>query len=312
MCNASCGYCPHTVYRRQWRGENLSLETFRCLAPAFSKSRLIYLQGWGEPFLNPELFTMIRMAKNAGCRVGITTNGMLLDAGTLNRLVDLEVDLVAFSLAGTDEKNDLQRRGTRIETVLEAMRNLNQIKRNKGKSKPEVHIAYMLLRSGLDDLAKLPLVLQGLGVTQVVISTLDFVPSKDLAAEAFMVSDGRDYPELESRLDKVAELGRNHGLNIHYQLQSPGRRRQVCTENVARALVVSADGEVSPCVFTNLPVTGVTLVADGVERPYRGLTFGNVRERSLSSLWGQIAYRNFRRSFYEERPPSVCQSCAKR
>ena len=78
------------------------------------------------------------------------------------------------------------------------------------------------------------------------------------------------------------------------------------------ALGSAADGEVSPCVFTNLPVTGVTRVADGVERPYRGLTFGNVRDRSLSSLWGQIAYRNFRRSFYEERPPSMCQSCAKR
>ncbi|MBM4300337.1 MAG: hypothetical protein FJ121_02240 [Deltaproteobacteria bacterium] len=99
---------------------------------------------------------------------------------------------------------------------------------------------------------------------------------------------------------------------MYYQLQSPGRRRQVCTENVARALLVSADGEVSPCVFTNLPVTGVTLVADGVERPYRRLTFGNVRDRSLPSIWGQIAYRNFRRSFYEERPASVCQSCAKR
>lgn len=30
-----------------------------------------------------------------------------------------------------------------------------------------------------------------------------------------MISDGRDYLELESQLDNAVELGRAHGLNIH-------------------------------------------------------------------------------------------------
>ena len=153
-CNASCIYCPRTVYQRHWKNEHLSLETFRYLLPAFSKSRLIFLQGWGEPFLNPKLFTMIHLAKSAGCQVGTTTNGMLLDAGVLNRLVDLEVDILAFSLAGVDERNDLRRQGTRIERVLTAIRGLDEIKKKRGKSKPEAHIAYMLIRSGMDDLVK--------------------------------------------------------------------------------------------------------------------------------------------------------------
>jgi MoaA/NifB/PqqE/SkfB family radical SAM enzyme len=311
-CNASCFYCPRTVYRRQWRNEHLSLKTFRHLAPAFAKTRLIHLQGWGEPFLNPELFAMIQLAKDAGCRVGTTTNGMLLEAGVLHRLVDLEVDILAFSLAGVDEQNDLRRRGASIKKVLEAMGQLNRIKLEKGKTKPEVHVAYMLLRSGIADLAKLPSVLQGLGVSQVVISTLDFVPSGDLTTEALLVSDNREDSGLETQLAALVKSGQAHGLKIHCQFRSGTRTGRVCTENVQRALVVSSTGEVSPCVFTNLPVNGaVTYAVRGQERPYRRLSLGNVREHSLAKIWGQVSYRRFRNSFYEGGPPQICRSCLK-
>lgn len=310
-CNAACVYCPRTVYQRHWHNEHLSLETFRYLLPAFSKTRLIFLQGWGEPFLNPELFAMIHLGKSAGCQVGTTTNGVLLDEEALNRLVDLEVDILAFSLAGVDERNDLRRQGTRIEAVLTAIRNLDEIKKKTGKTKPETHIAYMLLRTGLADLAKLPSVLQGLGVSQVVISTLDFVPSGELVSEALMVSTDRERFDLESRLQEVAASGKDHGLNIHYHLNSTSRRGRVCTENVQRAIVVSATGEVSPCVFSNLPVKGVTFVANGKERPYQRLTFGSVRDHSLASIWGQVPYLSFRNSFYNGELASSCQTCPK-
>ena len=76
FCNAACVYCPHTVYRNQWLNKHMTLETFEHLVPAFRNTKLVYLQGWGEPFLNPYFFTMAERAKKAGCRVGTTTNGM--------------------------------------------------------------------------------------------------------------------------------------------------------------------------------------------------------------------------------------------
>ncbi len=310
-CNAACVYCPHTVYQDSWANRHLALETFRKLLPPFSKTRLVYLQGWGEPFLHPDFFTMVALAKDAGCRVGTTTNGMLLDDGKIRRLVESGLDLVAFSLAGVDGDNDNRRRGTRLDHVLSVIETLNRTKENLGSLKPAIHIAYMLLRSGLQDLERLPATFKGLGISQVVISTLDFVPHRDLAGETLLPEKAREYEELRARLGELAEVSQRYQLKIHYHLKGSGEKRLLCPENVQRALFVGATGAVSPCVFANLPVSRATYYARGRERPYQRLVFGNLEELSLPAIWRQPAYVNFRRSFFTGKLISLCQNCLK-
>lgn len=310
-CNASCVYCPRTAYQDRWVSRFMPLTTFHKLLPYFPRTRLVYLQGWGEPLLHPDFFAMVTLAKQAGCRVGATTNGMLLDDGKIIRMVESGMDVAAFSLAGTDEKNDAIRRGTRLATVLEAVHRLHRGKEKTGQTQPEIHLAYLLLRSGLADLPRLPQLLKGSGVTQVVISTLDFVASRELAAETLIPADHQEYQELEAQLAEVAATGQHYGLRIHYRLPRPGKRLLICTENIGRALVVAADGGVSPCVFTNLPVSGVTCYPRGVARPYQPVTFGNLHDRPLAAIWRGKAYARFRRSFYTDHLAAPCRDCPK-
>ena len=310
-CNAACIYCPRTVYRDTWKNRHLSPATFRRLLPSFAAAGLIYLQGWGEPLLHPDFFSMASMAKGAGCMVGTTTNGTLLDAPKILRLVESGIDLVAFSLAGVDENNDAIRQGTSLRQVLAAIQALNRVKEELGSTTPAIHLAYMLLRSGLKDLEKLPILLQGSGVSQIVVSTLDFVAAKELEGEALRPAEAGEYEEIRSRLEVLAELGKKCGFTIHYQLKDPGRRRPTCTENVQQALVVSADGLVSPCVFTNLPVSGASYFKEGREHPYRQLFFGNVNERPLGEIWDRKAYKSFRRSFTDGKLTPPCRECSK-
>ena len=184
QCPAACIYCPTALFREEGNNRLMTMETFNRILPAFSRSRMVFLQGWGEPFMNPNLFEMFRQAKASGCLVGTTTNGMLLDAGRLERLVNGGVDIVAFSLAGCGKTNDAVRKGTSLARLLEVIHRLNRIKGNTGSSRPEIHIAYMLLRSGLDEIERLPILLAGQGIAQVVVSTLDFVPVPEIAREA--------------------------------------------------------------------------------------------------------------------------------
>ncbi len=310
-CNAACVYCPHTAYQSRWTSRHMSLSTFSKLLPSLARTSMVYLQGWGEPFLNPDFLNMVAMAKQAGCRVGTTTNGMLLNSENIMRLAESRIDLVAFSLAGTDEKNDACRQGTSLKKVLEAIQSLHRAKEKLGTSGPAIHIAYMLLRSGVADLAKLPLLFQGFGVDQVVISTLDFVPRGELAVESLVPERTQEYEELRAGLRELMELSERYGLKIYHQLKEPGERRLICPENVQRALFVGADGSVSPCVFANLPVSRATYVAKGEERPYLRLIFGNLNEQSLPAIWRQQAYLNFRCSFFTGKLISLCQSCLK-
>ncbi len=310
-CNAACTYCPRTVYRDVWEDRHLPLDTFRKLEPAFAKTRHVHLQGWGEPFLHPDFFEMVAIAKAAGCRVGTTTNGMLLNGDRITRIIESGVDIIALSLAGTGEANDVIRKGTSLKKVLEAIRTLDREKKEMGTEKPEIHVAYMLFRSGMGELEALPALLESLGVSQVVVSTLDFVPTEELRKEAVIPETVEEYREICARLDRLVEAGRTKGLGIHYHLVSTEKRREVCTENVQRALCVSSDGAVSPCVYTNLGVSGTYHDLQGKKVSYERMVFGNIREKDVKDIWKGKSYKAFRRSFFKGRLAPTCQKCPK-
>jgi len=310
-CNASCAYCPRTVYRDTWINRNLSLAVFKKLLPAIANTELVFLQGWGEPFLNPDIFTMIVLAKKVGCRVGTTTNGMLLDNWRMNRLIECGMDIVSFSIAGLDDMNDTLRKGTRLEAVLNIIRKLNQEKKNRGLTKPAIHISYLLFRSGLKDLARMPDVLMDLGINQVVISTLDFVPTEEYEDETLSPSNTAEYDELLSYLDGVKATAERVGLQVHYNLERANKARGSCSENPQRSFYISSDGTVSPCVFTNLPVSNVSYSFHGEKFPYEQLTFGNIRNHSISAIWRQKEYAAFRRSFDTGLLTPACRNCHK-
>ncbi len=310
-CPAACCYCPRTAYRDIWQNRYLPLESFKRLQSAFALSRMVHLQGWGEPFLHPEFFTMTAIAKAAGCRVGTTTNGMLLNPERITRLVASELDVVAFSLAGADFHNDSIRRGTRLEQILETIRTLNREKKRANSRKPAIHIAYMLFRSRMKDLDLLTSLLQGLDISQVVISTLDFVAQPELELETIQPATEGKYKELENILQGVVRTGAQSGLPIHFNLPPLLGKRQECTENIRRALCVASDGSVTPCVFTNLMIPGGKFLRQGKEKPYERLVFGNINQEPLRDIWRKKDYSRFRRSFNKGNLAPPCRGCPK-
>ena len=320
-CNASCAYCPHTIfrgctlwhcpYRRHWQSRHLPLSTFQRLLPDLKKINLVYLQGWGEPFLNPDFFTFVSLAKQAGCRVGTTTNATLLTEETIIRIVESGIDLVAFSLAGIGDTHNIWRQGTSYQKVLEAIRSLQAYKRRLGQVNPRVHVAYMLLRSGLADVDKIPGELQGLGISQVVISTLDLVATPELGKESLANLSEPEGIEISQRLEKLAPSGARGNLNIYYPDLSTRSQRKDCPENVSRAAVISSDGDVSPCVYTNVPTLAGNYYIRGEAHKIRSMFFGNVNDRSFREIWRQTEYRCFRRTWANGNLPEQCRNCLK-
>ncbi|WP_158269778.1 radical SAM protein [Desulfonatronum sp. SC1] len=313
-CNAACAYCPRTVYREHWHDRFMSLDTFRRLLPTLRKTKLAYLQGWGEPFLHPEFPTMVRLAKEAGCTVGVTTNGMLLNEQRLAQVMDAGLDILAFSLTGTTpERNDPARAGAPLVKVLEKMTMVQRVKRERDSVKPVVHIAYMLLRSGLDDLEGLPRLMADHGVEQAVVSVLDFEPGVELSEEVLAPKDDQELHALEERFTRLREAAVNLGVTIHTPSFAPrGKDDPVCAENVQRTLFVSADGEISPCVYANVPVDQAEYARQGQPAPYSRVTFGNVNDELLPVLWRSKPYEQFREGLENNRPAAICRNCPKR
>lgn len=310
-CNASCLYCPRTVYRDAWHDRHLDMDTFRGLSAAFGTAGLVYLQGWGEPLLNPRFFDMARLAKKAGCLVGVTSNATCLDRDAVRSLCDARVDVVALSLAGTTEGNDRTRRGTSLSQVMSALADFRRVKAERQGDGPSVHVAYMLLRSKRDEVRALPGLLKGTGVDQVVISTLDFVASESLRDEAVLHGDD-DLSGIEALLDEVSACGREQGLAVHYGRRSSARSGLSCAEHAVSALFVAADGTVAPCVYLGLPVKEVSFVLGGIVAPYRRVSFGSVSDEPLAAIWRRAAYGAFRDALASGHPAGECGECPKR
>lgn len=129
---------------------------FKKLLPTLKHTALAYLQGWGEPFLHPDFFDLVSLAKKSGCRVGATTNGILVDAGMSRRIAASGLDLISFSLAGTGRRNNFWRRGTSLDGVIRAICAVAEAREKSGAAGPDIHVSYLALRSNLGNQPGLP------------------------------------------------------------------------------------------------------------------------------------------------------------
>jgi radical SAM protein with 4Fe4S-binding SPASM domain len=281
----------------------MTMDTFVRLQPLMRRSARVHLQGWGEPFLNPAFFTMAALAKKAGCAVSTTTCGLGMDARRVQEIVASGMDIVAFSLVGSDAAGNAQRHGVDFEEVCRSIASLRAA-RDRGKGTyPAIHIAYLLLASNIMAVAGLPALMQRLGIDGAVISTLDYLAAPELIGETFLLEDVEKIERAGTVLKKAAAEANELGLGFHYQFPFPSGMKHGCTENINRSLFVSADGSVSPCVFVGIPASS----ADA-----HRIRFGNVNDESVRAIWESPEYQLFRRRLADGDPEQPCKSCRKR
>lgn len=302
-CPGRCTYCPHTTQREKWLSRDMDMETFGRLWPLMRRSGRVHLQGWGEPLLNPAFFDMAALARKAGCRVSTTTCGLRMDPELALRIVESGIDIVAFSLAGTDTASNASRLGVDFDRVCQAVTTLQAVRRERMGVHLELHFAYLMLASNMEAVAGLPALMQRLGVHAAVISTLDYIPEPGLEAEGFTPQETDKLAKAAAILSVAEAEARRMDLGFHYELPSAAAPGIACRENILRSLFISANGTVSPCVYVNVPMEA--------EDPKRRV-FGNVRETDPIEIWESADFRRFRERLAGGDPDLPCRSCPKR
>lgn len=119
MCNLRCSHCYQQEYQSHTPTEQLYgildkicrfLEGKTCIGQ-------INLTG-GEPLLHPEFFPLAREIRNRGFRLGILTNGTLIDGELARKLAGLEPVFVQVSLDGNEQTHDAIRGGGSFRRTL--------------------------------------------------------------------------------------------------------------------------------------------------------------------------------------------------
>lgn len=267
----------------------MSFETFETIAKYFKNVNLVHLQGWGEPLLHERIFEMIEIAKQTS-EVSITTNGMLLNTETCDRLLKLEIDYVAISVAGaTPSIHENIRRKTVFAKLIENTHRLIK----KRKDKPKVIFTFLMNSKNIQDLPSLVDLGSRVGVDEIIATNLDYI-FDEITDNLKVFSCDRVDSRYRDILKKALMVARKR--NIRFSAR-PLTLEEVpeCDARPTDSLVISAEGDLYPCVYLSLPFERIPRIFCGnyveVGKPY----FGNVSDFWKS--WNSKYYAEFRRIF---------------
>ena len=128
ICNLKCIMCPYPTMGR--KNEHMEMSVYeKIIAEGRGHVEFIWLQVFGEPLLNPNIYTMIEMAADAGITVGIATNITPLTERASRALLDSRLSLLILSFDGaTKATYETIRKGANFERVSENIRRFAEMK----------------------------------------------------------------------------------------------------------------------------------------------------------------------------------------
>lgn len=321
-CNLKCKMCLLNTLQEGTGLMPLALfEELLDQLGAFPQMPTIHFAGYGEPTSHPDFVAMLRAAKAAGARIGITTNGTLLTAELARELVALQIDHLVVSIDGVQPEHyqDI-RLGSHLEDVIANMMTLRRAKlRGVGHhSLPKVGIAFVAMKRNIADLALLPHLAARIGADEIIVSNV--IPhTREMEGEILyeqalqkrlMPRATISLPRMDVTLETGAvlqQLSTSH-MSLAVLDAQLTERTNYCRFIEEGYSVVRWDGAVSPCLaFMHEHVE----YQKGYPRKVHHYAVGNIREQRFAELWQSEEYRRFRANVHEFHysPCTTCIHC---
>lgn len=292
-CNLGCVMCPWREMRPELAV--MSWDVFSRIAENFHQTEGVDFTGGGEPTLNPRLVDMIRVAKRAGCEVGFSTNGTLVDADMAASLIFLQLDWISFSIDGaTAETYEAIRQGSDFERVIGNIEGLHRLKVAQGSKNPKMMMVLVMMPENYQQLPAYVELAHSLGVEQVIAKNLDVIlKQEDDSRRLFHHAETDRAVDLEPVFTEAQKQARRLGVNLRVYAMQP-QELAVCDHNPLHSLFFNWAGYVSPCITLSY---AEHRIFDGRQHLVPCQRFGQIQEETLDQIWQRIEYQEFRRPF---------------
>jgi MoaA/NifB/PqqE/SkfB family radical SAM enzyme len=289
-CNLDCDMCWRGLFKTSLNQDTPS-EVIDAVVEASSELASVLLHGDGEPLLNPMVFdTVTRLKKkmrSAG-RVGVFTNGMLLDGEAIRRLVGGGINWIQVSLDGaTESTNEQIRRGSSFQRIVNNIDKAVAYGKKTRTADLDFTIQFTARQANAHELPDLVKLGSDLGVDNICVAHLiDFGTGKYCPVSPEVLT-----PSYREASRVARELGVRLLANPATPLDSPH-----C--NHLHELFVYTSGDVSPCCFRR---------PGNPEKPVYLL--GNIKEKPLWEIQRSLALKTLRKSVIETHFPKACSGC---
>jgi MoaA/NifB/PqqE/SkfB family radical SAM enzyme len=270
----------------------------------FPGVRRVVLHGIGEPLLNAELPTIIRLVKSHGAHVLFNTNGLLLHGRVAREIAASGLDELRVSIdAGSPEIYEKVRGANGFDRIVENLRAFTEHTRDLAHDTPAVSLWLTGMKTNVGEITALVQLAHDVSVREVYLQRLVY-SERGLAAEREALH-GRAASEDLDEIRRAAALAEELGVALRGSGEATsstvlGGEPQTYKDcrRPWTLMYVTANGNVLPCCIA--PFTGA---------PYGELVLGNILSEAPETIWNGPRYQAWRRSMTSDTPPAACAGC---
>ncbi len=255
-CNFQCLMCKTGVGTSTRERGYMSDDTFdKVISEIKDYPIALKFVGQGEPLLHPKASEYIKIAKESGIIVHLTTNGSLLDEKMMKSMIDCKLDSVKFSFQGVDREGYWQlRQKDNYEELLDKIEQLYKL-RGSGEF-PYMTIGTSVTSESKEQVEAFRNRCENIcDKVEVGITTLEFID-----------------------LGKVKNEATREGLKHIQEKQNLVKKRYVCCPQIFDTIAVRWNGDITACCAD----------LDGI------MTLGNIHNTSILECWNSSLENRYR------------------
>lgn len=337
-CNLRCTMCH---FRNGAGTYDMPPEVFERIATQiFPNAHTVHLSCGAEPMMSRRFGEAVERARTAHVpSIRMISNGTLMNEKQAQVLVDNQVDLIVISLDGaTKETYEKIRVGAHWDKVLENIRRLQELKKQRAQNSPRVMLAFVVQRSNVSEIPAFLKLAHELGITEVQFQEL-VVLFPDLQQEA--IDDAAIQRETDAWMDQARALAKEYGITLftvpryfesnyrpgfkgrwlqaRHVMQSAvrGLRQRSLRGNWIEAQYRIADikSKLFPKQYTQScfePWRTAVIHPNGDIHPcslWQGAAIGNLQQQDFAAIWNNDEYQKLRAELQSGNLRAGCQAC---
>jgi radical SAM protein with 4Fe4S-binding SPASM domain len=264
-CNMKCSHCYINATEKKLDNELTTQEAKNLMDQICQVSKPLLILSGGEPLLRPDIFELIQYGSSKGLKMGLGSNGSLIDDAVAGKLKAAGIATVSISLdsniaAQHDEFRGVEGAWEKAINACKALRKNNVI----------VQVNTTLTQQNYNQIDDIMSLAEGIGVENFHLFFLvptgrgtkltDISPQKyeDMITNTFAKASRHKLNVRPSCAPQFMRIAKDMGLDMRQWIRGCIAGLYYCR--------IYPNGDVTPC-------------------PYLPVKLGNVREKSFKEIW---------------------------